>query len=204
MDEEYIIVKKPKYIEMPDPVDSVAPVDPVAPVAPVDSVDTKSVTLASIKEDIELVMLESVNNNETEKITGIQMITASSLSEQQKQLAKFMYDSVKLAIQDFISDNSINNTVKITMIIGQAIKQMENININGKVPTGVDKKAIVIQMCRILIEELTNEPDIIIIYDIIAEHILEVMIDTSKVVNIRIQEMSVCCPNILNLFKRKV
>ena len=191
MDEEYIIVKKSNYIEMPE-------IEPVEPVR----VEMEPKEPVEPKESVELKELNELK--EPEEITGIEMIATSSLSEEQQKLAKFMYDSVKQVVQNYISDNSINNTIKITMTLGQAIKQMENIKINGKVPTGADKKAIVIQMCRILIKEITNEPEILMIYDIIAEQTLEVMIDTSKIVNVRIQEMTVCCPNISNLFKRKV
>jgi hypothetical protein len=99
-----------------------------------------------------------------------------------------------------MSDNSLNNTIKITMMLGQIIKEIETVKICGKVPTGSDKKAIVIQLGDIILKEI-NQPEIIIIYHIIADQTLETIIDVSKVVNVYVKEIATsCCPN---FFKRK-
>ena len=89
------------------------------------------------------------------------------------------------------------------MTIAQVIKEIEHVKINGNTPTGTNKKAVVIELGRILIKEI-NEPDIVMVYNIIAEQIIESMIDVSKSVN-QIQDIpTVCCPSIFDLFKRKV
>ena len=135
-----------------------------------------------------------------EELSGFEMISISKLSEDQQKLAKYIYDSAKQAVQSFMSDNSLNNTIKITMMLGQIIKQIETVKICGKVPTGSDKKAIVIQVGNIILKEI-NQPEIIMIYDIIADQTLETIIDVSKVVNVYAQEIATsCCPN---FFKRK-
>jgi len=138
---------------------------------------------------------------------GLKLISESSLSEDQKKLATSIYETVKPAVQGFISDPDVNSTVKITKVIGQVIKQLENTKIEGKAPTGADKKAVAIQLGRILIKEVTpddkGEAEILMVYDLIAEQTLEAMIEVSKVVNIAVQEMATkCCPGLLEFFKR--
>jgi hypothetical protein len=140
---------------------------------------------------------------------GLKMISESSLTEEQKKLANLIYDSTKAAIQSFINDASLNNTVKITKTLGQVIKQLErpSLGTDGVVPTGADKKAVAIQLGRILIKEVMpddkGEKEVLMVYDLIAEPTLEAMIDVSRVVNVAVQEMATkCCPGLLDLFKR--
>lgn len=133
---------------------------------------------------------------------GLKLISESSLSEEQKKLASSIYESVKEAIKGFIDDPNVNNTVKITKVIGQVIKQLENTK-----ATGGDKKAVAIQLGRILIKEVTpddkGEAEILMVYDMVAEQTLEAMIEVSKVVNVAVQEAAAkCCPGLLELFKR--
>lgn len=137
---------------------------------------------------------------------GLTMISESSLTEDQKKLANHLYNSCKEAITSFIADASLNSTVKITKTIGQVIKQLENVTVDGKVPSGADKKAVAIQLGRILIKEVTpdnKETEILMIYDLVAEPTLEAMIDVSKVVNVAVQELATkCCPGLFSFFKR--
>jgi hypothetical protein len=138
---------------------------------------------------------------------GLTLISESSLSDDQKKLATTIYDSVKDSIKDFISDPNVNNTIKITKTLGQVIKQLETTHIDGKVITGADKKAVAIQLGRILIKEVMpddkGEAEVLMMYDMIAEPTLEAMIEVSKVVNVAVQEMATkCCPGLLDFFKR--
>jgi hypothetical protein len=138
---------------------------------------------------------------------GLTMISESSLTEDQKKLANQIYNSCKEAITSFIADPSLNNTVKITKTVGQVIKQLENVTVDGKAPSGADKKAVAIQLGRILIKEVTpddkGEAEILMVYDLVAEPTLEAMIDVSKVVNVAVQELATkCCPGLFSFFKR--
>ena len=130
-------------------------------------------------------------------LVGLKMITESSLSEDQKKLATSIYDSVKAAIKEFISDPSINETIKITKTLGKLIKELENAKVDGKAPTGADKKAVAIQLGRILIKEVITsdslEANILMVYDIVAEPTLEAMIEVSKVVNVVVQKVATSC-----------
>lgn len=130
-------------------------------------------------------------------LIGLKMITESSLSEDQKKLAASIYDSVKAAIKEFISDPSVNETIKVTKTIAKLVKELENVKVDGKAPTGADKKAVAIQLGRILIKEvITNdslEANILMVYDIVAEPTLEAMIEVSKVVNVVVQKVATSC-----------
>jgi hypothetical protein len=138
---------------------------------------------------------------------GLTLISESSLSEDQKKLATSIYESVKPAVEGFISDPDVNSTIKITKVLGQVIKQLETTKIEGKVMTGTDKKVVAIQLGRMLIKEVTpddkGEAEILMVYDLVAEQTLEAMIEVSKVVNVAVQEMATkCCPGLLEFFKR--
>ena len=131
------------------------------------------------------------------QLVGLKMITESSLTEDQKKLATSIYDSVKAAIKEFISDPSVNETIKITKTLGKLIKELENAKVDGKAPSGADKKAVAIQLGRILIKEVITsdslEANILMVYDIVAEPTLEAMIEVSKVVNVVVEKLTTKC-----------
>jgi hypothetical protein len=133
----------------------------------------------------------------------LKYILECNVSDEQKKLILQIYDSVKIAVKDTISEQAINETIKITKTIGYIIKQLENIKVDNKSPSGTDKKVVAINLGRIIIKELlSNETKILELYDVIAEPTLEAMIDVSKVVNTVIMEASrKCCPGLLELFK---
>lgn len=144
---------------------------------------------------------------EVTEALGLKAISESSLSEDQKKLAASIYDTTKASLQSFINDQSLSNTVKITKTLGQLIKQLENAKIDGKAPSGADKKAVAIQLGRILIKEVMpddkGEKEVLMVYDLTAEPTLEAMIEVSKVVNVAVHEAAQkCCPGLLELFKR--
>jgi hypothetical protein len=143
-------------------------------------------------------------NNITLKVLGLDMIKESNLSDEQKIIAQDIYESLKPIIQDLISDPSVNNSIKVTKIIAQIIKKIEN---TPKSVNGANKKEIAIQVGRILIKEAVpddkGEAEILMVYDLMAESTLEAMIEVSKVVNVVIQEVATkCCPGLLELFKK--
>lgn len=84
-------------------------------------------------------VVESGVKQVSEKL-GLKMISESNLTDYQKQLAVKVYESAKADIQAFISDSSLNNTIKITKTIGKLLKQLENISSEGNSPSGADKR----------------------------------------------------------------
>ena len=179
----------------------------------VDKVVEKVVETTGVDANIVNPIIKEASNVVTTVIAsgvqslGLTAISESSLTEDQKKLANLIYESTKGLIKDFISDSSLNNTVKITKTLGQLIKQLEGAKVDGKSPSGGDKKAVAIQVGRILIKEVTpddkGEAEILKVYDLVAEPTLEAMIDVSRAVNVAVQEVATkCCPGLLELFKR--
>lgn len=174
-----------------------------------ETVDSDSSSISPDINEVAVTITTDVASETTELShkMSLSMIPESSLTEEQKKLATQIYDSTKEAIKEFIADPSLNSTVKITRTIGQIIKQLEGVKIDGKAPSGVDKKAVAIQLGRILIKEVTpddkGEVEILMMYDLVAEPTLEAMIDVSRVVNIAVQEIATkCCPSLFDFLKR--
>jgi len=159
------------------------------------------------KSEIELRIKEEIVKENVEKIvssTGVDVI----ITDEQNKLTTQIYNLSKIAVQSFINDMSLNNTIKITKMMCQLIKQLETVQINGKSPSGKDKKIVAIQIGRILIKDITPddnyETEILTLYDLIAEPTLEAMIEVSKVVNVGniVQKITTSCgPNLFKLFK---
>ena len=76
----------------------------------------------------------------------------------------------------------MNNIVKITTLIGQLIQQVEKVRYNKQSPPGMDKKAIVLELCRII---LLNDVELSDTYKLIADATLETMITVSKLIHIQ-------------------
>lgn len=170
------------------------------------TIEEKNVELSADLATVTTEVLKDVNES-----TAFKMIDESKLNEEQKKIASQIYESVKLAITDFISNTNINNTIKVTRTIAQIIKQIENVKLDGKSIPGIDKKLVTLELGRILIKEVTpddkGESEIIMIYDMIAETTLEAMIEVSKVVNVIVQQVVQevalnCCPSLFSLIKR--
>ena len=192
MDEEYIIIKFPKieregYIEMEDlkvdvKLESILEVSDIK-VNPVDPrpVDPRPVEPRPVDP----------RPVEPEEVNGLVLLSVSNLTAYQKQIALIVYDSIKHAIHDYMGNDSINNIIKITMMLGKMIQYIEKIKIKDTIPTGNDKKAVVIELGRILIKEMTSNIELLELYNLVAETTLETMINVSKVVNVAI--VSKCC-----------
>jgi hypothetical protein len=190
------VVEVAKVEEVTKEVEKVAEAVGVSAITPVVS-EVKAAATTAVASGIK----------ELTQLMGLSMISESSLSDDQKKLAAQIYEYSKEAVKSFIDDSSLNNTVKITKTLGQVIKQLENVKIDGKAPSGADKKAVAIQLGRILIKEVTpddkGETEILMVYDLVAEPTLEAMIEVSRVVNVAVHEMATkCCPGLLEFFKR--
>ncbi len=166
----------------------------------VDDIVEKAVEEA--KEVVEEVKVEV----KVVESTAIQ--ESNGLTEDQKKLIAQSYETLKQSTQSFLNDTSIDNTIKITKILGQVIKQLEGITLDGKNVSGADKKVVAIELGRQLIKDVIPDETIISLYDLIAEPTLEAMIDVSKVVNVVVEEqMKKCCPNLctpklISVFKK--
>jgi hypothetical protein len=121
----------------------------------------------------------------------------TALTEEQKQVIQMIYQKSKQATESILQDSKMEPTLKITQMIAQIIKIVEYVKVNDKKIVGSSKKGIVIELGRLLINEVLNEQkykkEILAIYDLIAEQTLEVMIDVSQVVNTKAKEAASSC-----------
>jgi hypothetical protein len=132
-------------------------------------------------------------------------LTDSTLTEAQQKLLETIYEKTKTVVASVLGDSNLNNSVKVTLLIGQIIKQLEGVKLDKVVLSGGDKKAVAIELGRRLIKELAPKEanEILPIYDLVADRTLEAMIDVSRVVNVVVQQVATqCCPGLLSLFKK--
>jgi|TARA_B110000902_G_C14070245_1_gene498998 hypothetical protein len=124
-----------------------------------------------------------------------------SLTEYQKQIVKVVYDEIKpviLSIIEELKQIDINNvspediSKKIFIIVTTCIKIIEKTKVNNKKIDGGDKKQIVLELGKIIINteiDNTSITDIINpIYDTLAEDVLETVIDVSSQVNTEVKK----------------
>lgn len=124
-------------------------------------------------------------------------IEKSNLNNKQKLILKKVYYLIKgklLNIMNLLKNEFDRSeiTKSIFDMICIIIKNVENIKINNKPLSGNDKKLIALELGRIFINtEIINnntEISIIEIYNLIAESILENIIDVSNEVNVVIEK----------------
>tara|TARA_B110000208_G_C11771430_1_gene430423 strand:- start:669 stop:1121 length:453 start_codon:yes stop_codon:yes gene_type:complete len=124
-------------------------------------------------------------------------IEKSNLNNKQKLILKKVYYLIKGKLLNIMNlhKNEFDRseiTKSIFDMICIIIKNVENIKINNKPLSGNDKKLIALELGRIFINtEIINnntEISIIEIYNLIAESILENIIDVSNEVNVVIEK----------------
>ena len=124
-----------------------------------------------------------------------------SLTDYQKQIVKVVYDEIKPMISSIIDEfkqMNIENvspediSKKIFVIISTCIKIIEKTKVNNKKIEGSDKKQIVLELGKIIINteiDNTSITDVINpIYDALAEEVLETLIDVSSHVNTEVKK----------------
>ena len=137
-----------------------------------------------------------------------------SLTEYQKQIVKVIYDEIKPLIKSIIDElknidvNDISPediSKKIFTIVTTCIKIVEKTKVNHQKISGSDKKQIVLELGKIIINteiKDTTITDIINpIYDVLAEEVLETVIDVSSHVNTEVKKG---CGVLYNKLKEKL
>ena len=124
-----------------------------------------------------------------------------SLTDYQKQIVKVVYDEIKPMIIsiieefkqmdiDHVSPEDISKNIFV--IISTCIKILEKTKVNNKKIEGSDKKQIVLELGKIIINteiDNTSITDVINpIYDTLAEDVLETLIDVSSHVNTEVKK----------------
>ena len=124
-----------------------------------------------------------------------------SLTDYQKQIVKVVYDEIKpmiLSVIEELKNINVDNvspeyiSKNIFVIISTCIKIIEKTTVNNKNIDGSDKKQIVLELGKIIINtEIDNTSITNIInpiYDALAEEILETLIDVSSHVNTEVKK----------------
>jgi hypothetical protein len=136
------------------------------------NVDLSSNIIELIKTDISNNILET-NLNRLEGLTSIQ----------KKYILETFYVS-KLAIDNIVNNKQLDNTILITTILVEIIKLVERINIGNHILLGIDKKKIAISIGSLYLQEkYPNNLEVTILYNAIAEQMLDQMVDLSKKIN---------------------
>ncbi len=112
----------------------------------------------------------------------------SKLNEEQKKIFDQCYTTLKTSIKALVSVGNPTDALIITIIIGEAVKTVE-----ATVLRGSDKKSVALELGKILIkdaiEDQVKEAQIILLYDLMAEPLLDKLLDISKHVNVTIPEI---------------
>jgi len=147
------------------------------------NVDLSSNIVEVITSDLSNNILES-NLNKLEGLTSIQ----------KKYILEMFYTS-KSAIDNIVNNKQLENTLLITTILIETIKIVERINIGSHVLLGIDKKKIAISIGNLYLQEkYSNNLDAIILYNALAEEIVDQMVNLSKNINkIVKQKASIWC-----------
>ncbi len=132
----------------------------------------------------------------------------SILTEEQKKILEFVYDSAKGYASDILNHPSISNALKITQLIGHLMKLLENLSFGGKKISGSTKKAVSIELGRNLIRDLIKDQELKMtllgMYDMLADSTLETLIDVSQHVNTAVKEAAAsCCEAIVECLRKK-
>jgi|UniRef100_A0A6C0BIA6 hypothetical protein len=125
---------------------------------------------------------------------------ADALTKEQKEILSVVFEKVKASVESIMINMDLSNHIKIMQIISAVIKIVEGLTVMKKTISGVDKKAIALACGRKCIKMMKNHLDMLLLYDMIAESVMETMIDVSR--NLNVKEVGDCCMGLFSLFKK--
>jgi hypothetical protein len=136
---------------------------------------------ASNNQMIEVIVSDLSNNileSNLDKIEG--------LSQIQKKYVIELFDLVKISVNTLVGDKQLDSNILISTILVETIKLVEKIEIDKHVLLGMDKKKIAISIGSLYLQEkFTENLDILILYNVLAEPLLEQMVNLSKLINVK-------------------
>lgn len=122
---------------------------------------------------------------------------AAPLTEEQKKIVGFVYDSSKSFAEGILSHPTLSSALKITQLMGAIMKLLENLTFQQKKLTGSTKKAVAIELGRQLIQDLVKDDTLkqilLPLYDTMAEPLLETLVDVSHTLNTAVKEATASC-----------
>ena len=131
--------------------------------------------------------MDSSNNQINEKndspsaLEQLKELTKSTptLTEEQQKVFDLVFNSTVEIIKNAMNAQSTSDYFIVSLTVAEVIKAIEKSGLMG-----ADKKALAIYMGRKILEhEASDKKELLILYDLSAESILEKMIDVSKNVN---------------------
>jgi pantoate kinase len=142
-----------------------------------------------------------------EKVSDIKVEIVHTLTDVQKSVVKVVYDKVKESSDLILQHPTLDNALKITQMIASIIKLLESLKVQDAALAGKDKKLIALEVGKLLIKDCIKEEEkqtvLLMIYDSMAEALLETMIDVSQHLNVKVKEMTgMCCDGLMSLFKK--
>lgn len=141
------------------------------------------------------------------EIQTISIELKPTLSDEQKKIVTFVYDSAKEFATEILNKSALSDAMKVTQMMGSIMKMMESLTFNQAKVEGSTKKAVALELGRKLICDLVKEEAlqtaILLIYDTTAEPILETMIDVSRNVNVVLDKAVSCCDSVFECLKKK-
>jgi len=121
----------------------------------------------------------------------------TKLTEEQKKILKHVYEHAKTVTKPILEDRTVEISVKIAQTIAEIVKMLEYVQINQQKLSGSNKKAVALELGRLLIIEILQDEsikkEVLTVYDIIAEQTLEIMINVSRKVNAKVEEAANSC-----------
>lgn len=140
--------------------------------------------------------------------TTAQISLELPITEEQKKIVEFVYDSAKGFASDILNHPTMSNALKITQLIGNIMKLLENLSFGGKKISGATKKAVTIELGRNLIRDLIPNQELkttlLGMYDVLADSTLETLIDVSQHVNTAVKEAAAsCCEFLAECLRKK-
>lgn len=112
----------------------------------------------------------------------------NGLTPYQKAVVKNIFNISKDSIKEVVDSPEMADALVVTIAVGNLVKLVDNLKINSKPLSGSNKKAIVLFLGRLLLNDLLpesrNKANIIGIYDLVAEQTLEKLIDVSSSINV--------------------
>ena len=141
----------------------------------------------------------------TASVDAISIQVESKLTEEQKKIVSFVYDSSKDFARDILNKPDVSDALKMTQLMSSIIKMLETITFNQLKLSGANKKAVALELGRNLIKDIVSDENtkagILTIYDFSADQTLETLIDVSKHVNVA--QVVSCCEFLADFFKKK-
>jgi len=146
------------------------------------------------------------------KVTDIVVTSVDSvenelkLDEKEERVLALVEAQAKTIAETCLSSD-LPSIVKITKLIGELMKMMENVRLNGAAIKGGIKKKVAMELIQRLLKEFIKDRDtlteMLALYRSMAEHLLETMADVSRGLNV-VQEIveSGCCIALMGLLKK--